>query len=59
MSIKTKFRRDGSLTYWSVYEQRWLSAWAVPDRELAAMGEKERARVQRFLKKHGAPEERS
>lgn len=52
-NLKTKFRKDGSLTYWSVHEQRWLSAWSVPDRELAAMGCKERGRVQRFAKKHG------
>jgi hypothetical protein len=52
-SLRTKFRRDGSVTYWSVYDQAWRTSWYVPARELAAMNPKERERVLRHLRRHG------
>lgn len=49
-SDKAVDHRDGTVTYWSVYEQRWVvRAEQVPDRELAAMGTEERERVIRHL----------
>jgi ribosomal protein L32E len=50
-NIKPKFHRDGSVTYWSVHDQAWRRSWSVPDRELAAMPEGERRKVQRRLRK--------
>ena len=45
-SYKTKYHRDGTVTYWSVYQQVWVErAWIVPYRELAAMSEPERSKV--------------
>lgn len=42
--------RDGTVTYWSVYRESWVRrAFAVPDEELAAMNQQERARVIRHL----------
>lgn len=42
--------KDGTVTYWSVYNQVWVDrAHYVPDDELAAMGDKERERVKRHL----------
>lgn len=50
MSIKTTYHRDGTVTYWSIYDQVWVSrASNVPDQELAAMSSAERERVQRHL----------
>lgn len=52
MSIKTTYHRDGTVTYWSVYQQRWVSHAAdVPDQELAAMSSEEREKVLRHLGK--------
>ena len=51
--LAPKCHRDGTVTYWSVYQQQWVRAPGVPARELAAMNERERARVQR----HTAPVE--
>lgn len=46
----TTIHRDGTVSYWSVYEQtRVIRAHTVPDREIAAMGPRERARVIRAL----------
>lgn len=46
MTEKTTYHRDGTVTYWSVYEQRWVvRAEQVPDRELATMGTEERERI--------------
>lgn len=46
----TKFHRDGSVTYWSVYEQVWKErVFFVPDNELAAMPGQERERVIRHI----------
>lgn len=54
MSVKTTCHRDGTVTYWSVYRQCWVSRAAdVPDRELAAMSSDERERVLRHLVRAG------
>ena len=37
--------RDGTVSYWSIYNQVWTRSRLVPDCELAAMGAAERARV--------------
>jgi ribosomal protein L32E len=47
---KPKFHRDGSVTYWSVYDQAWRRSWSVPDRELAAMPEAERRKIQKRVR---------
>lgn len=45
-TTKPRCHADGTVTYWSVYEQQWRTAYRVPDQELAAMQEQERRRVQ-------------
>ena len=43
-----RYHRDGTVTYWSVYHQQWIRrARTVPARELAAMCDDEREKVQR------------
>lgn len=55
---RTTYHRDGTVTYWSVYRQCWVErAESVPDRELAAMDERERERVQRHSTKLHITEE--
>lgn len=50
IEIKTTYHRDGTVTYWSVYNQVWARrASSVPNKELAAMSGDERERVQRHL----------
>lgn len=45
--------RDGTVSYWSVYDQSWRVRVAhVPDRELAAMPDRERQRVIRHAEEH-------
>ncbi len=46
---KTKFHRDGTLTFWSVYEQRWNRTRAehVSDENLASMSAADRKRTLR------------
>ena len=47
----TIYHRDGTVTYWAVYEQRWhRRAEAVPDRELAARPQAEARRIQLHLR---------
>lgn len=56
--LRTTIHRDGTVTYWSVYEQRWYDhAFGVPDRELAAMRYDERERVLRAMARHNALDE--
>ena len=44
--IRNHYHSDGTVTYWSVYQQQWFRhATHVPDRELAAMSDKVRKRV--------------
>ena len=46
---KTTFHRDGSVTYWSVYEQRWRKRVRhIPDAEIAASSERDRPRLARL-----------
>lgn len=49
-AYRPTYHRDGTVTIWSVYQQRWLrvSARKVSDRELAAMPEAWRARILRM-----------
>ena len=47
---QTRYHRDRTVTYWSVYEQVWRRhAYYVPDRELAACSAPERHRIIRHL----------
>ncbi len=40
------YQPDGTVTYWSVYEQVWVDhAESVPDQDLAAMSDAEREHV--------------
>ena len=51
LNTNTKYHEDGTVTFWSVYEQRWINhAQRVPDRELAAMPTDEREEVKAFLR---------
>lgn len=45
MTLDSKINADGTCTYWSVYQQEWVTAATIPDRELAAMSPEERKRV--------------
>ena len=48
--MKTKFHKDGTITFWSVFNQQWVkNAQDISDRELSAMSEKEREKVQKHL----------
>lgn len=51
--MKPTFHRDNTVTFWSVYEQRWIrvAAQRISDEELAGMNFDERARVIRMAKK--------
>ena len=54
----TTFHRDGTVTYWSVYQQSWCHrSRFVSTEELAAMSASERERVQEHLRRHKAREE--
>ena len=48
--MKTTYHRNGTVTFWSVYQQRWVSkARNISDSELAAMSEGERNKVAKHL----------
>jgi len=51
--MKPIFHRDNTVTFWSVYEQRWIrvAAQRISDEELAGMNFDERARVIRMAEK--------
>jgi len=50
--VKTVYHRDGTLTYWSVYQQSWcVHVVRIPDQELAAMNDTERSRILRHFAK--------
>ncbi len=53
-NLRSTLHRDGSVTIWSVYEQRWTRCAKVSDREYAAMDAAERARVTRHIARHRA-----
>jgi len=44
------WHKNGEVTYWSVYQQRWIRCHVsrVPDREVAAWNDRERARLARL-----------
>lgn len=47
---ETTFHEDGTITYWSVYQQQWIChAVNVPDEEYAAMSPSEREKVSTHL----------
>jgi hypothetical protein len=48
---KITVQKDGRFKYWSVYRQAMVIEVTVPDRELAAMRERDR----RFVKEHSKP----
>lgn len=49
-AYRPTYHRDGTVTIWSVHEQRWLrvSASEISDQELAAMPDAWRARILRM-----------
>ncbi len=51
--MKPTFHRDNTVTFWSVYEQRWIrvAAQRISNEELAGMNFDERARVIRMAEK--------
>ena len=50
--MKLSLHRDGTLTYWSVYQQSWcVHVVRIPDREFAAMDATERSRILRHFAK--------
>ena len=51
--MKPTFHRDNTVTFWSIYEQRWIrvAAQRISDEELAGMNFNERARVIRMAEK--------
>lgn len=46
---RTKYHRDGTVTYWDVYTQGWTrqAATDISDEILATLNDKERARILR------------
>ena len=48
---KITVQEDGRFEYWSVYRQAMVIEDTVPDRELAAMRERDR----QFVKEHSKP----
>lgn len=51
-SLKSVCHRDGTVTYWSTYNQSWeRRVPLLPIRELAAMAKPERSRILRHLEK--------
>lgn len=50
MSFNPIYHRDGTVTYWSVYRQVWVSrASGISDEEYAAMDSRTRSRVKRHI----------
>lgn len=56
MAYKTTYHRDGSITYWSVYEQQIQRVRWIPDRELAACSPAERDRIIRHFFRNNTQE---
>ena len=46
-NLKTKISKDGKVTFWSVYEQRWQCRYAslISSRDLATLTQRERNRI--------------
>lgn len=53
MSLKNTYHRDGTVTFWSCYQQVWTrcDAARIDHAELAAMSDTERARIARMAAK--------
>ena len=51
--MDTKCHKDGTITFFSVFQQRRERVSGIPFTELAAMGDCERARVLAHAKRHG------
>ena len=58
--MKTKFlptvvAKDGKVTFWATYEQRWLTVYAslMLDRDLATLTQRERDRIAAAAKVNG------
>jgi len=54
---KVTLHRDGSITFWSVFNLCWTRAVRVSDRELAAMHADDRKRVVRQMARYNAATE--
>jgi|LakMenE01Jun11ns_1017448.scaffolds.fasta_scaffold9923855_8 hypothetical protein len=54
---KVTLHRDGSISFWSVYNQCWTRTVRVSDRELAAMHADDRKRCQRQMARYNAATE--
>ena len=54
---KITLHRDGSITFWSVFNICWTRTLRVSDRELAAMPESDRKRVLRQMARHNTATE--
>jgi hypothetical protein len=52
-TYKTTFHRDGTVTFWNVYEQQWnrTEASQISDQNLASMSEADRNRVIKMASK--------
>ena len=45
-SLKTKFHKDGTITYWNIYLQNWVCKTNyINSRELASLSVEERTKV--------------
>ena len=53
-SYKTTYHRDGTITYWHVYDQTWrrVRAADISAESLATMSNEERAQIERHARKH-------
>lgn len=53
MNLKNTYHRDGTVTFWSCYQQVWTrcDAATIDHAELAAMSHTERARIARMAAK--------
>ena len=53
MELKNTYHRDGTVTFWSCYQQVWTrcDAARIDHAELAAMSDTERARIARMAAK--------
>lgn len=51
MNYKTKFHRNGEVTFWNVYEQNWnrVRAKSISDQNLASMNKKDRERILKMI----------
>jgi hypothetical protein len=48
---KSTYHRDGTISYWSTYQQRWIRCFGagIPDEDYLAMSPLERERVIRHI----------